>query len=378
MTYHDFEHPDFISADFRTTDLRPANLKTDFHDVHTTVQSTSFNDSRIESFVPGNKAFVNSLIELVEPFESLGELRTSSKFTEWNSVKAKSKRKNSFPFLETPFRKSRSKRSLEMPLGTTDEGFSAKLKQIVVQEFEETIVSSEVGTLFSDCTESILGQNKSFRTQLSYGCDYWSERTMFTPITGYQGLAVGDVNNDGLDDVYICQEANLPNRLFVQIADGTATDRSAESGVDWLEGTRHALFVDLDNDGDQDLVVATFSWLVVMSNDGHGKFKTEETIRAARNGFSLSAADYDNDGFLDLYVCVYFPNTAVGDMIALPRLYHDANTGGRNYLIKNDGKWGFTDVTDEVGLGDNKSDGIASPRLGGFRQRSRSRFVRGQ
>ena len=42
------------------------------------------------------------------------------------------------------------------------------------------------------------------------------------------GMAVGDVNGDGLDDVYVCQPGGLPNRLFVQQSDGTAIDRSHE------------------------------------------------------------------------------------------------------------------------------------------------------
>ena len=49
---------------------------------------------------------------------------------------------------------------------------------------------------------------------------------------GHHGLALGDVDGDGLDDVYLCQPGGLPNRLFVQQADGTALDTSAAAGVD--------------------------------------------------------------------------------------------------------------------------------------------------
>ena len=48
-------------------------------------------------------------------------------------------------------------------------------------------------------------------------------------IGGWQGLAIGDVNGDGLEDVYICQPGGLPNRLYVQNADGSA-DRSLARG----------------------------------------------------------------------------------------------------------------------------------------------------
>ena len=56
-----------------------------------------------------------------------------------------------------------------------------------------------------------------------------------------QGLALGDVNGDGLDDLYACQPGGLPNRLFVQSADGSATDVSAEAGVDFLDNSQSAL-----------------------------------------------------------------------------------------------------------------------------------------
>ena len=98
------------------------------------------------------------------------------------------------------------------------------------------------------------------------------------------GVAVGDVNGDGLDDLYVCQPGGLPNRLYVQNADGTATDRSREAGVDWLDLSVSALLVDLDNDGDQDLVIVTDHRLLVSSNDGTGHFKVSVVVEIAANG----------------------------------------------------------------------------------------------
>ena len=131
-----------------------------------------------------------------------------------------------------------------------------KLVHIDVENYEEIIVKAPAGGLFADCTESVFRNSDRFGRQLVYGIDHWTDRfdgAIARPAAGH-GIAVGDVNNDGLDDVYLCQSPGLPNLLLIQNADGTVTDRAVEAGVNWLEGTRAALLADLDNDGDQDLV----------------------------------------------------------------------------------------------------------------------------
>ena len=57
------------------------------------------------------------------------------------------------------------------------------------------------------------------------------------------------MNGDGLDDVYVCMQVGLPNRLLIKQPDGTAVDQAAAAKVDFLDVTRAALLVDLDNDG---------------------------------------------------------------------------------------------------------------------------------
>jgi hypothetical protein len=231
--------------------------------------------------------------------------------------------------------------------------------------FEQSILRSE-RTLFSDCTESVLHANPSYREQFLLGMNHWLERNQdmryFSPL-GNPGLAVGDANGDGLDDLYVCQEANLPNRLFLGQSDGTARDVSAEWQVDWLESSRSALIVDLDNDGDQDLAVAVLGGIVVAANEGN-RFEVKDVLVTDDDTTSLAAADYDLDGDLDLYACVDYPNdffsgsdrppTMIG---AANRVYHDASDAGRNSLFRNDqqeiGAWRFTDVTSEAGLDEN-------------------------
>jgi hypothetical protein len=232
-----------------------------------------------------------------------------------------------------------------------------KLSSIRLMRFEEVHYRrSDDGKLFSDCTESVLSGNDCFQVHLRHGIDHWRLRIEARYKIDYAaltGLAVADVNGDGLDDLYFCDVGGLPNRLFVQQTDGTVVDVSAEAGVDWLDRSYGALFADLDNDGDQDLIVSVDVSLLVMQNDGRGKFKVATELRPNPYAQSLTVVDYDNDGLLDIYVTSYGNNyeTFADDIAPLP--YHNANNGAPNIMFRNQGDWRFHDVTDSLGLNEN-------------------------
>lgn len=229
------------------------------------------------------------------------------------------------------------------------------LTSLNIHGYEEVQVHTDRGTLFSDLTAAVAGGVDSYRQQLAWGANYWKERLIRLDLNLYQGLALGDVNGDGLDDLYICQTWELPNRLLIQNPDGTVADRSAEAGVDFLDATRSALIVDLDNDGDQDLLVGAVGALLLMENDGSGQFKVREALPGGRDAFSLAVADYDHDGLLDIYVCRYYPEDTKRGLIAFPIPYQNANNGEPNRLFRNRGNWKFADVTEEVGLDANNT-----------------------
>jgi len=67
----------------------------------------------------------------------------------------------------------------------------------------------------------------------------------------------------------------------------------------------------------------------------------------------MSSADYDGDGFLDVYACVYHAASRDADRFPIPVPYHDANNGGSNILIRNNGDWTFSDTTRQAGLDAN-------------------------
>jgi len=177
----------------------------------------------------------------------------------------------------------------------------------------ENLRSRSSAPLFTDVTESALGGNASYRQQLRLGLDTWLRRldaTFGAGGMGHHGVSVGDADGDGLDDVFVSQPAGLPTHLFHNNGDGTFTDATDSAGLALLDGASQSLFADVDNDGDQDLILITRTEPVLFLNDGKGHFTRQANAfqfkqRPQGTLTSASMADFDRDGFLDLYVCVY-------------------------------------------------------------------------
>ncbi|PYR75372.1 MAG: hypothetical protein DMF86_15515 [Acidobacteria bacterium] len=222
--------------------------------------------------------------------------------------------------------------------------------------------SRAASPVFTEVTDTALGQNLSFRRQLVPGLDYWASHldAVFMPRgMGHHGVSVGDFDGDGLDDLYVSQPEGLPNRLFRNKGDGTFEDATEAAGLAILDRTSQALFADVDNDGDQDLILLTRTGPLLFRNDGKGRFTRDPEafqFKQPLQGSLTSAAmaDYDRDGFLDLYLCAYGYFIGVSeDKAGPPSPYHDALNGSPNVLLRNDGRGHFVDVTDQVGLDQN-------------------------
>jgi hypothetical protein len=228
-----------------------------------------------------------------------------------------------------------------------------------VKSHEEVSPVSKGGLRFADRAPEAFASESAYHDQLSKGIDHWRaaiQADFGVDVNGLQGIAVGDADGDGLEDIYLCQQGGAPNKLFLRQADGSLRDASEKSGADWMELTRGALFADLDNDGDQDLTLTQGWYWMIMENDGQGRFTKRVETKGSAWHYSLAAADYDLDGDLDLYICGRNPSGEQhpqGAFLGTPIPFHDANNGGPNTLLRNEGNWEFTDSTAECGLDAN-------------------------
>ena len=173
-------------------------------------------------------------------------------------------------------------------------------------------------------------------------------------VYGNNGVAAGDFDNDGFDDLYVCQPAGLPNRLYRNRGDGTFEDVTEKAGVGVLDNTACALFADFDNKG-----CRIFSWFAgrgrcSFMNQGDGTFVLKRDAfkfaRQPQGTFTHAAvADYDRDGRLDIYFCMYMYYLGL-DQYHYPIPYYDARNGPPNCLFHNEGNGNFVETTEAAGL----------------------------
>jgi tetratricopeptide (TPR) repeat protein/thiol-disulfide isomerase/thioredoxin len=229
------------------------------------------------------------------------------------------------------------------------------------QALDETR-SRSASPVFVDVTASALGSNSSYSAQMRRGVDYW--RTVLDgacgiDVYGHNGVSVADIDNDGFDDLYVCQPAGLPNRLYRNRGDGTFEDITEASGLGLLDNTACALFADFDNDGRQDVVVVRASGPLLFLNQGGGKFRQKpdafQFASPPQGTFTGAAvADYDRDGWLDIYFCLYIYYQGT-DQYKYPVPYYDAENGPPNFMMRNHRDGTFGDVTKESGLNQNNT-----------------------
>ncbi|PHI21188.1 hypothetical protein CEQ90_03980 [Lewinellaceae bacterium SD302] len=145
------------------------------------------------------------------------------------------------------------------------------------------------------------------------------------------GVSFADFNGDGSDDLTFTSAAGLPLYFYRNNGNGTFTSLNLVNNFD---ESKEAIWVDYDNDGDQDLYVTVFNGVSRLYRNEGGLNMTDVTMSAfgsltAHPTFGAVWGDYDRDGWLDLYVCRY-----VSGITNINRLY------------RNNGNGTFTDISD--------------------------------
>jgi hypothetical protein len=203
------------------------------------------------------------------------------------------------------------------------------------------------------------------------------------PETMGSGVAWLDYDNDGWMDLYVVQsgkfqpgrdtgqgtrDTSAQDRLYRNNGNGTFTDVTEKAKLQDDGYGMGAIAADYDNDGFVDVFVTNFGRNILYRNNGDGTF-TDVTAKAgvAGSGWSTSAAfaDFDGDGFLDLFVVRYLDysvekNYFCGDRASgrrdycHPTLYPAIS----NLLFRNNGNGTFTDVTEKSGISAAKGKGL--------------------
>ena len=199
-----------------------------------------------------------------------------------------------------------------------------------------------------------------------------------------------DFNNDGWLDLFIGNEtANMGVmhgcELYMNNKNGTFTDISIDAGCEninlFIKGVTAG---DYDNDGWQDIFISTHQESkILLKNKGvqkNGKIKFEDVTQAAGLSelkhftFPTWFWDYDNDGWLDLFVCGYQADHTMAYSVATDAL-GIPNQGSKVYLFRNNHDGTFKDVSVEAGIsrsifsmgsnfGDIDNDGYLDMYLG--------------
>src|SRR3954467_3735132 len=186
---------------------------------------------------------------------------------------------------------------------------------------------------------------------------------MFT--SGGAAVAVGDYDNDGLDDMFVTDsDKGRTSHLYHNDGNLKFTDVAEKAGVaggnDALSIVADAVWFDYDNDGWVDLLVARFGTPILYHNEHNGKFKDVSSgsgLNKFGNTISAVAFDYDNDGKLDLMFGNYFkpenlldPAGIEKDPHVLPNDLDNAVNGGRVTLGHGLGGGRWEEVTEKAGF----------------------------
>jgi hypothetical protein len=206
---------------------------------------------------------------------------------------------------------------------------------------------------------------------------FYGQRSTQLPEDMGSGAAWVDYDQDGNEDLLVVNEAGpltmTPDQvnkspahceLYHNNGNGTFTDVTKKTGINFQGCGMGVAVGDIDNDGYPDIFITAYGNNVFYHNNGNGTF-TDETRKAGfggKEGFWTGAswADYDRDGYLDLYVCGYVKYSQLNKQPIVPR-GNNAEPAGinplsfppeRNLLYHNNRNGTFMEVAIPAGVAD--------------------------
>lgn len=242
------------------------------------------------------------------------------------------------------------------------------------------------------CPEFALGAGPGFRLTdvtgaagLNFHHNSGAYGAKFLPETMGPGCAFFDYDNDGWLDILIVNGSDWPGhrrqrstmQLYRNNRNGTFTDVTQRAGLAVEMYGLGVTIADYDNDGFADIYVTAVGQNRLFHNTGRGTFVdvTDKAGLGGRSAFSTSALwfDYNRDGLLDLFVCNYVRWSPEHDVFCsvdgkkksycTPEAYH----GSTCWLFRNRGNGAFEDVTASSGIFDAGSKALGVAMLDGNR-----------
>jgi hypothetical protein len=337
----------YLAADFEGESvLRPAELETTFDDGNNSVRRARAISAELRP--PTELAALAK--SLREPFDA-SEVRTEAWIEAIDAEDGGCSIEARVQAFQPATSGAATQQNLRLRVGWSARGENERpsLRSLALLSFEEVRTRA---TMFADRTARWLGRQPWAEHDFLHGLNdfyFRQDRLTGNHLLGGQGLALGDVDGDGLEDVYVCMQGGFPNRLLMHAADGSVRDATGESKLAFLENSRSALILDLDGDGARDVAVALNSNVVLAFNDGHGVFSEQHVLQnpGVEDVFSMAAADPDGDGDLDLYCTRYVQG---GMIVGVPRPYYDARNGAQDVFWRNLGGRKFENATHECGF----------------------------
>ncbi len=252
------------------------------------------------------------------------------------------------------------------PMARNDDGSVSGLTSVL----ERTVDPEMVTFAFDDVTES---SGISF---LHFG----ATRNSLLPEDMGSGLAWGDYDNDGDDDLFVVNfsgdilsgQQTTACALFQNNGDGTFQNVTKKSKTDVTIYGMAPTWADYDGDGDLDLYITAYGKNVLLRNDNSVFMDVSEAsgVDDAQFGAGASWADYDQDGDLDVYVTNYVDFVLNENDIQEAKRQYGAEVpftlnpssypAQSNVLYRNDGDGTFTDVAKESGVEDKEGRSLGA------------------